>query len=149
MKRLLQMCMFVCLIGLLAACGSANEAQEGANTVENSEVAENNSSSNDDGAADEDHATPEEESNDPAETEEAPEQNKDDEAVDTVTAEGTFIGLADSHTIEVETEDETIALQILDFPDDDWGSIEMGTPITIEYYENENGQLILTDYTLE
>ncbi|WP_249870504.1 hypothetical protein [Oceanobacillus saliphilus] len=69
--------------------------------------------------------------------------------VETVKEEATYNGQGDPHTIEVKTADSTIALQITAFMDDDWSSVEPGTPMTIEYYENEAGQLILANYSME
>ncbi|WP_246946169.1 hypothetical protein [Bacillus pinisoli] len=58
--------------------------------------------------------------------------------------EAAYVGQIDVNSIEVHTESETIALQVGGIKDVDWGSIEKGTPILIEYYKNEVGQYVLT-----
>ena len=149
MKNKIIMFLILLMIGVLTACGNTSESPENTNTDEVNELEEE----------------VEEDSNPPAETEteesegnegqdesaepgeSVPEENTGDHDVETVTEDVTYTGLADPHTIEVESEDGTIALQILDFMDDDWESIEMGIPMTIEYYKNEQDQFILTDYT--
>lgn len=141
----------ILIIGVLTACGSTSENQNDTNTGEvdelEDEVEEGSNSNVDTGTEETEGNEGQDESAEPEET--VPEENTDDQSIETVTEDVTYIGLADPHTIEVESKDGTIALQILDFMDNDWESIEMGTQMTIQYYKNEQGQLMLTDYTIK
>ncbi|MFZ3590596.1 hypothetical protein ACOI1C_15430 [Bacillus sp. DJP31] len=62
-----------------------------------------------------------------------------------ITEEAAYAGQIDSNSIEVNTESQTLALQIGEVKDVDWNSIEKDAPVVIEYYKNENGQHILTN----
>lgn len=95
------------------------------------------------------------EEDNPVEQEEEPVAEEDEGAAepgaDVIREEAVYVGMADPHTIEVETESETIALQILDpgVADIDFEAIEPNTNCTIEYYKNEHGQNILTDFEIK
>lgn len=67
------------------------------------------------------------------------------ESEDVIVEEATYVGMADPHTIEVNTETDTIALQILDpgVQDVDFEAIEEEAHVTIEYHK-EGEQNILT-----
>ncbi len=59
--------------------------------------------------------------------------------------DASFAGKIDGNSIEVNTESGTLALQVGGVNDVDWSSIEKDSPISIEYYKNENGQHVLTN----
>lgn len=60
-----------------------------------------------------------------------------------------FVGLADPHTIEVKTSEGYIALQVDPGLAEELGELSSDTPLTIEYYQNEHGQYVLTDYQVK
>lgn len=60
-----------------------------------------------------------------------------------VKEEGAFVGQIDSNSIEVNTESETLALQVGNVTDVDWDSIDKNAHVRIEYYKNREGQAIL------
>lgn len=60
-----------------------------------------------------------------------------------VKEEGAFVGQIDSNSIEVNTESESLALQVGNVTDVDWSSIDKNAHVTIEYYKNREGQAIL------
>ncbi|MBM7661371.1 sporulation protein YlmC with PRC-barrel domain [Bacillus mesophilus] len=75
-------------------------------------------------------------------------ENKESEKVEVITEKAAYVGQIDINSIEVNTEFETIALQVGEIKGIDWASIEKGEPITIEYYKNDAGQHILTNVTI-
>ncbi|KAA0545409.1 hypothetical protein FZW96_18770 [Bacillus sp. BGMRC 2118] len=60
-----------------------------------------------------------------------------------VKEEAAYVGRVDSNSIEVNTETETLVLQVGKVTDIDWNSIEKNAPVTIEYYKNRENQAIL------
>ncbi|MGJ9458000.1 hypothetical protein [Oceanobacillus sp. CF4.6] len=160
-KKLYFLLVSALFLVVLTACGGTNENDEGTETeteeseadvteesAEQEDIENNEEAGTEDSAPDDDQ----DEASEPAEEEaekEDDESENDDAATDTIKEEATYSGQGDPHTIEVETADETIALQIIEFMEDDWASLEPGTPMSIEYYKNEMGQLILVDYTVE
>lgn len=139
MKRVILMFMTVFSLLVITACGTAdtdenaNGSKEGNGT---SQVEENN-----DGAAkDTENGSGDEAVSDGEATE-------DDGDVEIITVEGSYTGLMDPHSIEVITEDEPLALQILDpsVADVDFEGMEPNVPVIIEYYKNDVGQNILKD----
>ncbi|MFC4023620.1 hypothetical protein ACFOUV_07265 [Oceanobacillus longus] len=158
-KKLYFLLVSALFLVVLAACGGTTENDEGTETEESKadvteESAEQEDIENNEEAETEDF-TPADDQDEASESveeeadEEGTESENGDAAQETIKEEATYSGQGDPHTIEVETADETIALQIIEFMDDDWASLEPGSPMTIEYYENEMGQLILVDYTVE
>lgn len=134
MKKLLWTLLTAVALLVITACGTGNDENQGAEENPDNEtnevVEENNETS---------HAGDDEE----AETDE--QVTEDDRAV--IKEEATYTGMQDPHSIEVKTESDVLALQILDpgVADVDFEAIEPDTPVTIEYYQNEEGQNILTN----
>lgn len=135
MKRLLLMFMTVFALLVMTACGTAdtdenaNGSEEGNGT---SEVIEENNEDTE------------------SEIEPADEEVTDGDAAageadsDVIRVEGSYTGLMDPHSIEVITEDEPLALQVLDpaVADVDFEAMEPNAPVIIEYVE-EGEQNIL------
>lgn len=62
--------------------------------------------------------------------------------------EAIYIGQVDTHSIEIQTTDqESMILQTLE-SEVDFGSINEGSKVNIDYYTNENGQNILKSITV-
>ncbi|MFN2744473.1 MULTISPECIES: hypothetical protein [Bacillus] len=62
---------------------------------------------------------------------------------DIQTEEGTFVGLADSHTIEVKVNNEPVSLIIVDDYKGDINQLKDGEKVKVNYQKNEEGQLEL------
>ncbi|MCY7907002.1 CalY family protein [Bacillus inaquosorum] len=60
-----------------------------------------------------------------------------------VTKEGVFVGLADTHTIEVIVDSEPISLDITDESISDVSNLDSGDEVTVKYEKNNKGQLLL------
>lgn len=73
-------------------------------------------------------------------------QSPGNSGVEVIQKEVRLVGLADPHTVEVETDDGFIALQIDPRLAEKLGELPADTVLTIEYYQNEHGQFVLTDY---
>lgn len=69
-------------------------------------------------------------------------KNNENKSANVISAEATYVGQVDPHTIEVIVEGETINLQTTEI-DVNLDEIEDGSQVTIVYYENENGQYML------
>lgn len=69
--------------------------------------------------------------------------------VEIIQKEVRFVGLADPHTIEVETEDGFMALQVDPRFSEKLEQLPGNTVMTIEYYQNEYGQYVLTNYKVD
>ncbi|MGN9866790.1 hypothetical protein [Bacillus swezeyi] len=59
------------------------------------------------------------------------------------TEEGTFVGLADSHTIEVKINNEPVSLNIVGDYEGDIDQLKDGEKVKVNYKKNEKGQLEL------
>ncbi|MHC0035283.1 hypothetical protein [Pseudoneobacillus sp. C159] len=66
-----------------------------------------------------------------------------------VVEDAIFLGQVDANSIEVKTSNGVRTLQIGSVGKVNWSSIEVDTPIKIEYYENEFGQFELTNYLVK
>lgn len=66
-------------------------------------------------------------------------------AEETVTKEGTFAGLADSHTIAVTIDDKETSIQVGSDLQDKMNSISEGQKVVVKYTEDSNGALMLKD----
>lgn len=126
MKRLILMSLTALALLVMTACGtadtddSANGADEGNGS---SEVVEEN-----------------DEVTEGTDGEEATEEDDQEIIQDT----GAYVGMADPHTIEVNTESNgTLSLQTGEV-DYDFESIEENAHVAIKYFENEHGQNVLT-----
>lgn len=139
MKKLWIVLVSILLIGLLSACGTTDNTDSTTGTDSGSEIEkETNSDTEENEPALEESDEPEDEGNTP--TEQANE--------DVITETATYQGQADPHSIEVKTENGVMVLQVLEVEDINWDSIELGADLEIEYYENEHGQNILTNCTV-
>lgn len=129
---------FVLLV--MTACGTA-DTDENANGENqgngSSEVVENEEE-----AVEEETETETEEQ---VEEQEGTQENASETDENVIREEAAYVGMADPHTIEVNTETETIALQILDVEGVNFEEIEENAHVVIEYYKNDEGQNVLTD----
>ncbi|QHJ96204.1 Membrane-bound protein LytA [Bacillus subtilis] len=64
---------------------------------------------------------------------------------ETVTKEGTFAGLADSHTIAVTIDDKETSIQVGSDLQDKMNSISEGQKVVVKYTKDSNGALMLKD----
>ncbi|MBH0172732.1 hypothetical protein IHV09_04145 [Fictibacillus sp. 23RED33] len=69
------------------------------------------------------------------------------EEVTSIEEEGTYIGLIDNNSIEVEAAGETLVLRLTDEVRDDVESLEEGAKVNIIYKKNEEGQWLLEQIT--
>ncbi|MCJ2146757.1 hypothetical protein [Bacillus sp. B19-2] len=69
--------------------------------------------------------------------------NKNAASEETVTKEGSFVGLADSHTIAVNIDGKETTLQVDEDLQDKVNSIEEGKKVEVQYTKGENGVLEL------
>lgn len=60
-----------------------------------------------------------------------------------VTKEGVYVGLADTHTIEVNIDSEPISLDITDESTSDLSNLNSGDKVTVKFEKNNKGQLLL------
>lgn len=162
MKRILWLLISgICLLGFAAGCGvgSDSEARESANEMDAveepvvdqgedtdmstedpdaavSNTAENNESS---GEAEDSIATVEGGGGEDG-------QSPGYSGAEIMQKEVRFVGLADPHTIEVETDEGFMALQVDPGFAEKLEGLASDTVLTIEYYQNEHGQYVLTNY---
>ncbi|KFI02753.1 membrane protein [Bacillus sp. BSC154] len=61
------------------------------------------------------------------------------------TKEGIYVGLADTHTIEVTVDNEAVSLDITEESTSDLDNFNNGDKVTITYEKNDEGQLLLKD----
>lgn len=129
MKKLIWVLLTALALLVMTACGTADT--EDKTTGDDQQVETNQA---------EENAVEETETN-----EEAVEEDTATETEDAIVEEATYVGMADPHTIEVNTETDTISLQILDpgVQDVDFEAIEEDAHVTIEYHK-EGEQNILT-----
>ncbi|MEC0260824.1 hypothetical protein P8783_02950 [Bacillus subtilis] len=71
--------------------------------------------------------------------------NQDAAAEETVTKEGTFAGLADSHTIAVTIDDKETSIQVGSDLQDKMNSISEGQKVVVKYTKDSNDALMLKD----
>ncbi|MBU8709557.1 hypothetical protein [Bacillus subtilis] len=71
--------------------------------------------------------------------------SQDATAEETVTKEGTFAGLADSHTIAVTIDDKETSIQVGSDLQDKMNSISEGQKVVVKYTKDTNGALMLKD----
>ncbi|MBV2241060.1 hypothetical protein KQR57_19210 [Bacillus inaquosorum] len=71
--------------------------------------------------------------------------SQDAVAEETVTKEGTFAGLADSHTIAVTIDGEETSIQVGSDLQDKMNSISEGQKVVVKYTKDSNGVLMLKD----
>ncbi|MEQ2527262.1 hypothetical protein EKG37_15875 [Robertmurraya yapensis] len=136
MKKLIWVLLTALALLVMTACGTADT--EDKTTGDDQKVETNQAEEN---AVDETETVEE----DTATDEKAVEEDTATESEDVIVEEATYVGMADPHTIEVNTETDTIALQILDpgVQDVDFEAIEEEAHVTIEYHK-EGEQNILT-----
>ncbi|TKC16312.1 hypothetical protein [Robertmurraya kyonggiensis] len=129
MKKLIWVLLTALALLVMTACGTADT--EDKTTGDDQQVETNQAEEN---AVDETETD-----------EEAVEEDTATETEDVIVEEATYVGMADPHTIEVNTETDTISLQILDpgVQDVDFEAIEEEAHVTIEYHK-EGEQNILT-----
>lgn len=61
------------------------------------------------------------------------------------TKEGVYVGLADTHTIEVTVDNEPVVLDITEESTSELEKFNNGDKVTVKYKENGEGQLLLKD----
>ncbi|WP_449619799.1 hypothetical protein [Robertmurraya sp. Marseille-Q9965] len=129
MKKLIWVLVTALALLVMTACGAADTEDK---TAGDGQKVETNQA--------EENAVDETETD-----EEAVEEDTATETEDVIVEEATYVGMADPHTIEVNTETDTISLQILDpgVQDVDFEAIEEDAHVTIEYHK-EGEQNILT-----
>ncbi|MBL3647896.1 hypothetical protein ABZM97_18480 [Bacillus vallismortis] len=69
--------------------------------------------------------------------------SQDAAAEESVTKEGTFAGLADSHTIAVDIDGDETMIQVGSDLQDKMNSISEGQKVVVEYTKDSNGVLTL------
>ncbi|MGG1075742.1 hypothetical protein ABE146_09435 [Bacillus subtilis] len=72
-------------------------------------------------------------------------ETNSDNQEETVTKEGTFAGLADSHTIAVTIDDKETSIQVGSDLQDKMNSISEGQKVVVKYTKDSNGALMLKD----
>ncbi|MCM3012206.1 hypothetical protein M3687_02950 [Bacillus subtilis] len=71
--------------------------------------------------------------------------SQDAAAEETVTKEGTFAGLADSHTIAVTIDDKETSIQVGSDLQDKMNNFSEGQKVVVKYTKDSNGALMLKD----
>ncbi|MFH0346144.1 hypothetical protein ACHADS_06170 [Bacillus vallismortis] len=71
--------------------------------------------------------------------------SQDAAAEETVTKDGTFAGLADSHTIAVDIDGDETMIQVGSDLQDKMNSISEGQKVVVEYTKDSNGVLTLNN----
>ncbi|MEC2181887.1 hypothetical protein V5F86_18030 [Bacillus spizizenii] len=71
--------------------------------------------------------------------------SQDAAAEETVTKEGTFAGLADSHTIAVTIDGKETSIQVGSDLQDKMNNISEGQKVVVKYTKDSNGVLMLKD----
>ncbi|NPC94345.1 hypothetical protein HOO54_19500 [Bacillus sp. WMMC1349] len=139
MKKL-TILMFSLLI-VLSACGTAEQSKSSGDQpksdqqkTENKENAESKES-----AKNEENA----ESKESAENKENAESKKSAESKDIITKEGSFAGLADSHTVAVNIDGKETPIQVGTELQEKVATIKEGQKVTIKYSKGEHGVLNL------
>ncbi|WP_261131745.1 hypothetical protein [Bacillus sp. Marseille-Q3570] len=120
----------ILVIGLLAGCGTTENAENNGEDTEQSE--------------DETTGTSDESSESDTESTSESEGNEDDQEVVEQTGEGTYNGLADNHTIEVMLEDGPQAYQITDEVKGQVENLEPDTEVHFTFIDKD-GALTITD----
>ncbi|MHA6486927.1 hypothetical protein [Bacillus cabrialesii] len=72
--------------------------------------------------------------------------SQDAAAEETVTKDGTFAGLADSHTIAVDIAGDETMIQVGSDLQDKMNSISEGQKVVVEYTKDSNGVLTLKNF---
>jgi hypothetical protein len=141
MKKLLPVFFTVILILFISACGTTDK-DEGSGT--------NNGTNSDKTAVEETETSESSEqgTSDTSKDANGTEESTDANEENVIKTEATYVGMQDPHTIEVKTESATISLQTTGGPDVNFEEIEENTKVTIEYYKNEQGQNMLTSFTV-
>lgn len=137
MKKLIWVLLTALALLVMTACGTADTEDK---TTGDDQKVETNQA--------EENAVEETETDEEAVEEDTATENETqstENAQDVIVEEATYVGMADPHTIEVNTETDTISLQILDpgVQDVDFEAIEEDAHVTIEYHK-EGEQNILT-----
>jgi len=145
-RKWLSLLISIIFIGFVSACGTVetkdNEKHEQTAESTNKESDQNSLVANSDNSSETD------EESSTSNTDESG-LTVDKEALDLIKKDVIYTGLADPHTIEVKDGEEYFTLQIAPDSTDEWEKIEEDTTVTIEYYENEQGQNILVHYTVK
>ncbi|MDA1476584.1 hypothetical protein [Bacillus changyiensis] len=151
MKKL-TILMFSLLI-VLSACGTAEQSKSSGDQpksdqqkTENKENAESKESAkNEENAESKESAKNEEnaESKESAKNEENTESKKSAESKDIITKEGSFAGLADSHTVAVNIDGKETPIQVGTELQEKVATIKEGQKVTIKYSKGEHGVLNL------
>ncbi|KAF1678069.1 hypothetical protein AAGG74_11990 [Bacillus mexicanus] len=71
--------------------------------------------------------------------------SKNAAAEETVTKEGTFAGLADSHTIAVDIDGKETSIQVGSDLQDKMNSMSEGQKVVVKYTKDSNGALMLKE----
>ncbi|RFU70480.1 hypothetical protein D0469_05980 [Peribacillus saganii] len=74
---------------------------------------------------------------------------KNDNKPNLIKTEAAYVGKIDNNSIEVNTEMETLMLQIGDVRNVDWEDIPKNARVLVSYYKNNNGQNVLTDIVVQ
>lgn len=85
----------------------------------------------------------------PTEKKEAEKEEPDNEEVTSIEEEGTYIGMIDNNSIEVEAEGETLVLRLTDEVRAAVESLKDGSKVNIVYKKNNEGQWVLEKITEE
>lgn len=129
MKRLIWMFLTALVLLVMTACGTADTEEHANGTDEGNGSSEVVEETDQEGTDDGDQA----EETDP----------------ELIKEEAAFVGMIDNHSIEVNTETETIVLQTLEVEDVDFGEIEENAHVLIEYFKNDDGQNVLTNIEIK
>lgn len=147
-KRFLKLLIGILLISLITACGTNSTKDETPNndTEKNvSDTTENDQATNENNNEENNESVKEEGGT----SDEGNQDGVKEESNNIIKKEVTYVGLADPHTIEVQDGNNYLSLQIDPNTMDEWGKIKENTKMTIEYYENEAGQNVLTSYKVK
>ncbi len=71
--------------------------------------------------------------------------SKGETKADTIREEAAYVGKVDANSIQVNTEFQQLTLQIGEIKNVDWSSLEKNQRVIVEYYQNKDGQYILTN----
>ncbi|QOR64672.1 hypothetical protein IM538_12415 [Cytobacillus suaedae] len=71
--------------------------------------------------------------------------SKEETKADTIREEAAYVGQVDANSIQVNTEFQQLTLQIGEIKNVDWSSFEKNQHVIVEYYQNKDGQYILTN----
>jgi sporulation protein YlmC with PRC-barrel domain len=70
---------------------------------------------------------------------------KEESNAETTREEAAFVGQVDTNSIQVNTEFQQLTLQIGEVKNVDWSSFAKNKHVIVEYYQNKDGQYILTN----